>query len=164
VNLPTYSLLSTLYQPTHYSLPTYSLLTTNLLTTHYSLPTYSLPTYSLPTYSLLSTNLLTTHYQPTHYSLPTYSLPTYSLPTYSLASLSHPNLLIYEPWPWLTSLLTCNYSDLRPADQQLPSLPARHRRRARVDASLVVNERHLERKKAGKYGRGRLVSSHHVTH
>ena len=132
VNLPTYSLLSTLYQPTHYSLPTYSLLTTNLLTTHYSLPTYSLPTYSLP--------------------------------TYSLASLSHPNLLIYEPWPWLTSLLTCNYSDLRPADQELPSLPARHRRRARVDASLVVNERHLERKKAGKYGRGRLVSSRHVTH
>jgi hypothetical protein len=142
VNLPTYSLLSTLYQPTHYSLPTYSLLTTNLLTTHYQPTHYSLPTYSLPTYSL----------------------PTDSLPTYSLASLSHPNLLIYEPWPWLTSLLTCNYSDLRPADQQLPSLPARHRRRARVDASLVVNERHLERKKAGKYDRGRLVSSHHVTH
>ena len=42
VNLPTYSLLSTLYQPTHYSLPTYSLLTTNLLTTN-----------------LLTTNLLT---------------------------------------------------------------------------------------------------------
>ena len=47
VNLPTYSLLSTLYQPTHYSLPTYSLLTTNLLTTN------------LLTTNLLTTNLLT---------------------------------------------------------------------------------------------------------